>query len=196
MVKKTKRQQMRDKRRRQRLQSYIIWGGAGLVLLGILIILIRPVITQAAGETIPEMPSSQHISYGSDPGPFNSDPPTSGSHYAEGMDAGFYEEGDIEEFGPHPEGYLVHSLEHGYIIFWYNCDLLSESTCLELKEDIKIAIDDANNFKVIGFPWKSIDTPVVMTSWTRLHQVDKFDIDLAADFISRNRNRAPEPQAP
>ena len=196
MVKKTRRQKMRDKRKRQRVGSSVVWGGAGLVVLGILFVLIRPAITKAAGETIPEMPSSQHISYGEDPGPFNSDPPTSGQHYAEGMDAGFYEESEIEEFGPYPEGYLVHSLEHGYVIFWYNCDLLSESDCADLKVDLKAAMDDANNFKVIGFPWKSIDTPVVMTSWARLQRVENFDVDLAADFVSRNRNRAPEPQAP
>ena len=28
-----------------------------------------------------------------------------------------------------PEGYLVHNLEHGYAIFWYNCDLLSAEEC-------------------------------------------------------------------
>lgn len=193
---KTKRQQISEKRKRQRVQSYVIWGAAGLVFVGILFALIRPAITGAAGETFPEMPSSQHVPDGSDPGPFNSDPPTSGQHYAEGMDAGFYEEEDIEEFGPYPEGYLVHSLEHGYVIFWYNCDLLSEIDCADLKDEIKVAMEEANEFKVIGFPWKSIATPVVMTSWTRLQRVDDFNVDIAADFISRNRNRAPEPQAP
>lgn len=196
MANKTKRQRMREKQKRQRMQSYVIWGVAGLVLVGILFALIRPVITRAAGETFPEMPSSQHIPDGSDPGPFNSDPPTSGQHYAEGMDAGFYEDGEIDEYGPYPEGYLVHSLEHGYVIFWYNCDLLNESDCDDLKDEIKVAMEEANNFKVIGFPWKSIDTPVVMTSWTKLQRVDNFNVDIAADFISRNRNRAPEPQAP
>jgi hypothetical protein len=196
MAKKTKRQQIREKRQRQRMRTYIIAGGVGLVIVGVVFVLIRPVITRAAGETIPELPSSQHISYGDDPGPFNSDPPTSGQHYPEGMEAGFYEEGDIEEYGPYPEGYLVHSLEHGYVIFWYNCDVVSESECSVLKADIRAVLDDANNFKVIGFPWISIDTPVVMTSWAKLQRMQSFDMELAMDFISRNRNRAPEPQAP
>ncbi len=187
---------MRDRKKRQRIRSYLIWSGVGVILLGVIFVMIRPAITRAAGETFPVMPSSQHISPGTDPGPFNSDPPTSGQHYPEGMDAGFYEEGDIEEYGPYPEGYLVHSLEHGYVIFWYNCDVISKAECSVLKADIKTVLDDANNFKVIGFPRKSIDTPVVMTSWARLQRLETFDANLASDFISRNRNRAPEPNAP
>lgn len=195
-MKKTTKQKIRTRKRRQRTRSYLIGGGIGIALLVLIISLLRPVVTTAAGETIAAMPSSQHITPGTDPGPFNSDPPTSGRHYLEGMDAGFYEQADIEEYGPYPEGYLVHSLEHGYVIFWYNCDVISEAECTVLKADINAVMEDANNFKVIAFPWKSIDTPVVMTSWTRLQRMDAFNADQAEDFISRNRNRAPEPQAP
>lgn len=42
-------------------------------------------------------------------------PPTSGDHDAAWITKGFYEE-------PRSDGALVHSLEHGYIIVWYNCD--------------------------------------------------------------------------
>ncbi len=42
-------------------------------------------------------------------------PPTSGDHYPSWISKGFYEE-------PRPDGNLVHSLEHGYIIIWYNCE--------------------------------------------------------------------------
>ncbi len=197
MVKKTTKQKIRTRKRRQRTKSYFIWGAIGVVLLVIIIAIVRPAVTLAAGEAIPVMPSSQHITPGKTvPGPFNSNPPTSGQHYPEGMDAGFYEDADIEEYGPYPEGYLIHSLEHGYVIFWYNCDVISEAECTVLKADIKAVMEDANNFKVIAFPWKPIDVPVVMTSWARFQRVEAFDTDQAEDFTSRNRNRAPEPQAP
>lgn len=195
-MKKTTKQKIRTRKRRQRTRSYLIGGGIGIALLVLIISLVRTMVTPAAGETIAAMPSSQHITPGTDPGPFNSDPPTSGRHYPEGMDAGFYEQADIEEYGPYPEGYLVHSLEHGYVIFWYNCDVISEAECTVLNADIKAVMGDANNLKVIAFPWKSIDVPVVMTSWTRLQRMEAFNADQAEDFISRNRNRAPEPQAP
>lgn len=196
MAGKNKRVRMRDRRRAQRTRSYLVWGVVGIVLLVVVFVLVRPLITRAAGETFPIMPSSQHVPPGTDPGPFNSDPPTSGEHYQEELDAGFFEEGDIETFEPYPEGYLVHNLEHGYVIFWYNCEVISEEECTILKADIKAVLEDANYFKVIGFPWKSIDTPVVVTSWGKLLRMDRFDTEVASDFISRNRNRAPEPQAP
>jgi len=140
-----------------------------------------------AGDDVPE---------GSDPGPFNSDPPTSGPHYAQEYESGFYEESDREVQNEFPEGFLLHNLEHGYTIFWYNCDLLDESSCSNLKSSIKGVMNDLNNFKVIGFPRSSIQSPLVMTSWGRMLSFETLNADLARDFINRNRNRAPEPNAP
>ncbi len=42
-------------------------------------------------------------------------PPTSGDHYPSWISKGFYDT-------PRPDGNLVHSLEHGYIIIWYDCE--------------------------------------------------------------------------
>jgi hypothetical protein len=53
-----------------------------------------------------------------------------------------------------------------------------------------------NNFKVIAFPWPSIDVPVVLTSWGRMVRMEAFDPAQARDFVQRNRNKAPEPEAP
>jgi hypothetical protein len=99
-------------------------------------------------------------------------------------------------FMKNPEGYLIHNLEHGYVIFWYNCNLLDDSGCNEIKDQIRNVIDEFNSFKVIGFPRSSIDAPVVATSWGRLQRFDNFDEQLAADFVRANRGRAPEPNAP
>ena len=77
------------------------------------------------------------------------------------LDAGFYEESDPAVQSEFPEGYLLHNLEHGYTIFWYNCDLLDEASCSNLKTEIKSVMDDLNNFKVIGFPRKSIESSLV-----------------------------------
>jgi hypothetical protein len=123
---------------------------------------------------------------------YNSNPPSSGRHYPEDLVEGFYE---VNEH-IYPEGYLVHNLEHGYVIFWYNCDLLDEDGCQELKTEIKTAMDGVNNFKVIAFPRDSINVPVVLTSWGRLQQFDRFSPEEAQAFVERNRNQAPEPNAP
>ncbi|MBI3486444.1 DUF3105 domain-containing protein [Candidatus Daviesbacteria bacterium] len=46
---------------------------------------------------------------------YKSNPPTSGPHYFDWTRPGVYD-------SPPMDGNLVHSLEHGYVIIWYNCD--------------------------------------------------------------------------
>jgi hypothetical protein len=148
-------------------------------------------IKPATGEVIPVM-TTTHITVDSDPGKYNSDPPTSGPHYAEEAQAGFYDT-NIYRF---PAGYLVHNLEHGYILFWYNCDLLDETGCTNLKDQIKATMDDLGNARMIAYPWNSLDVPLVMTSWGRLQKFEVFDAEKAKAFYRANLNRSPEPGAP
>ena len=138
-----------------------------------------------------------HVPEGQDPGPFNSDPPTSGRHYSQPFDPGFYEEGDLETQVDYPAGHLLHNLEHGYVIFWYNCDELDNAVdCDDLKEQIKNVMNRFLGAKMVAFPWASIDEPVVMTTWGQMLRFDKFDERAAREFVQANRNRAPEPNAP
>jgi hypothetical protein len=191
---KTKRQIAQEKRRRKKLLTYSIIGVIALVSVAIVANTVIGAAHPLPGEEVPVMADISHVPEGTDPGPYNSNPPTSGRHYAATLDPGFYESGQVND--PHPEGFLVHNLEHGYVIFWYNCSLLTESDCSALKEQIKGVMEAENNFKVIAFPWESIDVPVVMTSWGRIQSFDEFDPQQAQEFVQRNRNKAPEPFAP
>jgi hypothetical protein len=193
---KTKRQTSREKRKQQQLRTRLIWGAVGVVLVAAIGYGLWVAFRPTAGESVPIMADTSHVPDDTVPGPYNSDPPTSGPHYAEDLPAGFYQESDLAGMPEHPEGMLVHSLEHGYIIFWYNCDLLDEAGCTNLKEQIQGVMDQSDNFKVIAFPWKSIDAPLVMTSWGKLQRFDTFNTAQARAFIKANRNRAPEPNAP
>lgn len=193
---KSKRRQIREKRQRRQLYSRVIWGVAGIGVLGVLGYGLWVAFRPSYGESIPIMADISHVSSDTDPGPYNSDPPTSGRHYADSLPAGFYSEEDLANLPAHPEGLLVHSLEHGYVIFWYNCDLLDEQGCNALKAQMRQSMEEAGNFKVIAFPWKSLDIPVVMTSWGRMLRIEQFNSRAARAFIERNRNRAPEPNAP
>ncbi len=47
---------------------------------------------------------------------YNFNPPTSGDHYPSWITKGVYDT-------PREDGYLVHSLEHGYVIIWYDCEV-------------------------------------------------------------------------
>ena len=191
MSSKSKRQEGRDRHRKQKLTSNLIWGGVGVAALAIIGFLVYQGMKPAVGESLPIMTTS-HIPVDSDPGTYNSDPPTSGPHYAQEGTAGFYD----ANIYTYPAGYLVHNLEHGYIIFWYNCDKLSESACAELKTQIKSVMDNLGGARMIAYPWPSLDVPLVMTSWGRLEKFEAFDAEKAKAFYRANLNRSPEPGAP
>ena len=162
-----------------------------LILGGIGITVFLALNNTQAGEKVPIMSDTSHIPEGTDPNPYNSNPPTSGIHYPEDLKSGFYDENTYD----YPEGYLVHNLEHGDIIFWYNCSLLSDADCTTLKSQIKAVMDEKDNFKLIAYPWEKTDVPLVLTSWGRILPMENFDRDAALDFYRRNLNKAPEPHA-
>ena len=195
-MKSKKRTAQREKRKQRKRNSMLIWGSVAVVALAVLGYALWVAFRPSFGESIPIMASSNHVDEGEDPGPYNSDPPTSGPHYANEFNAGFYDEEDAANMADYPEGYLVHNLEHGYVIFWYNCNLLDEQNCSELKIQIKSVMDEFNGVKLIAFPRESLDVPVVMTSWGQLQQFEVFNENPAASFVESNRNRAPEPNAP
>lgn len=190
----SRRRSKRQQRKNRRIPNWLLWGGfvvIALVLVGYAVFVPRQ---PNVGEVVAVMPNNSHVTAGTDPGTYSTDPPTSGPHYPDEMQAGFYNEGDQQS--PYPAGYLVHNLEHGYVIFWYNCSVVGDQECANLKASIKSVMDQVENFKVIAFPWPSIDVPVVMTSWGRLLKFDNFAPQRAREFVLANRNKAPEPDAP
>jgi len=195
---KSKRQQKRERQRKQKIRSTLAWSAVGLVVLGFIGFYIFKSANRPTpiGEQV-DVPANyvNHVEEGTDPGPFPSDPPAGGRHYANELDAGFYDETSPQAQVTYPAGYLGHNLEHGYVIFWYNCETLSESECSTLKTEIQSVMDDFGGIKLIAFPWPSLDVPVAMTSWGRLYRFDSFDPKTAAAFIEANRNQSPEPNA-
>ncbi len=192
---RSSRKLRRARERQGRFRLRLLWGGLGAAVLVIVGLLVWDSTRPLAGVSVPVL-GADHIEEGTDPGPHNSNPPTSGRHYPSEADAGFYTEDEAASLAPYPEGYLVHNLEHGYIIFWYNCALLDPAACDAMKAEIQAVMDEFDGFKLIAFPWDSIDSPAVLTSWGQMLTMDAFDARLARDFIRRNRNQAPEPNAP
>ena len=192
MSRQTKREERRARQRREQMRNYALWAGLGLVVLAVIGFIVWQGARPAAGEEIPIMTSDPHIPPDTDPGKYNSDPPTSGLHYAGEAEAGFYDTNSYT----YPAGYLVHNLEHGYVIFWYNCDIISESECSDLKAQVQSVMDELSGTKLIAYPWPSLDVPVAVKSWGRLQKFETFDADQAKAFYRTNLNRAPEPNAP
>lgn len=110
---------------------------------------------------------------------YESNPPHSGSHYPRTARAGIYDKAP-------EDGYLVHSLEHGAVILWYDEKLKSE--------DIKILrnIFDKMGGKTIMTPRKGMGVPVALTSWARILKLEKIDEKKILEFYEANYNRAPE----
>jgi hypothetical protein len=192
---KTRRQELKARQKRRKLITYLAIGAIAVAALAVMAFVLTRNAPRAVGEAVPVMADISHVPEGSDPGPYNSNPPASGRHYAENLKAGFYDTAEAAAVAKFQEGYLVHSLEHGYVIFWYNCKLLDEAGCAELTDQLQQLIDQENNFKVIAFPWENQDVPVSVTSWGRLLRFERFEVGQARAFVQANRNKAPEPFA-
>ncbi len=94
------------------MKKWTIW----LLAIGLLVIVGWWVWAQGSkplpGEVVKDL-GRNHVPDGTAV-EYNSNPPTSGNHYAEWTRAGVYA-------NPVSDGHLVHSLEHGYVILSYNC---------------------------------------------------------------------------
>ncbi len=184
---------------RKKKRPYGLWAGRGIILAGLLaglFVFARPSerATAAMGKAVP-VQSANHVPEGTDPGPYNTSPPTSGPHYDRTLSAGFYDE-DARQQYPYPEGYLVHNLEHGYVILWYDCSQLDAQACTDLKAMLRKVVQASGRYKVIAYPYPGMDVPVVATSWGRQWRLPNPKADDLKAFVAANRNHAPEPNAP
>jgi hypothetical protein len=191
----------REAERKKRTQrNILLYGGLGIALVAVAVIVYLVVSQQQStsggpiGEEI-AIPSRNHVADSAEPGPYLSNPPAGGAHYSTDYTEKFYQESDLPGLPAHPEGYLVHSLEHGYVIFWYNCQA-ANTDCAALKQSIQTVMDQTGKEKLIAFPWSKMDMPLAMTSWGRLLKFKTPDEKLMKQFVLRNRYQAPEPDAP
>lgn len=111
---------------------------------------------------------------------YNSNPPTSGDHYAVPAPTGFYD----KEL---PDEQMVHNLEHGHVWISYKPNLSPEV--------IKVLEGFAGGNTIVA-PRSANDFDIALAGWGRL---DKFNIEngqvdkqRVKDFISRYQNKGPE----
>jgi hypothetical protein len=127
---------------------------------------------------------SPHIVEGSLYPEYNSNPPTSGPHYAIAAAPGF--RGDEEIADEH----LVHSLEHGTVWISYQSDV--PESFIEILEGIA-----KGDNKVVVTKRDTNDTEIAVASWGRLDAFDlsvdsELDSARVRDFIARYKNKGPE----
>lgn len=151
---------------------------------------------------------------------YNSNPPTSGSHYGDWTRAGVFDK-------PISDGHLIHSLEHGYVVISYNCTKSISnyqfliSNVLAHEEDLAGPADSSPSGELIGSQWESqeckdliakltsvfekkdkrkliviprpnLDTAIALTAWRRVDKFEGFDEKRIIKFIDSFRNQGPE----
>lgn len=145
---------------------------------------------------------------------YNSNPPTSGSHYADWIRKGIYDQ-------PKEDGYLIHSLEHGYIIISYNCEVHEQSLrlvssalahkeeeatgsgestgsadisgedwklpeCADLVDKLNDIYKKKGQDRLIVIPRPNLETRIALTAWTR---VDKFNPSTSSGLSGQDEKR-------
>jgi len=112
-------------------------------------------------------------------------PPSSGPHYPSTADPGFYEE-------PVPEGFFVHSMEHGYVVLYYNPDL-PDATKKQLKTLMTMLPFDASGKpRLVIVPYTNMTTPLAIAAWRRLLLMKEFNFDEIRTFYQEWVNKGPE----
>jgi hypothetical protein len=123
---------------------------------------------------------------------YATDPPSGGDHY--GNWAAF----QSYDF-PVPEGFLVHALEHGAVVFWYNCP----DGCADEVATVEAFIGGLPEDPLcdpFGVPRRAILTPSTTlgsrwaaSSWGYALTADCFDEVAFRDFYSEHYGKGREP---
>lgn len=122
-----------------------------------------------------------HLAPGETPPTYKSNPPSSGTHNVSSYPAGIYDNNaDISQ--------MIHSLEHGYIILYYNGISQNEINSL-------INIQRSDPFKVIVAPYPNMEQKVALVAWAHMQNCDGVNEAAIRSFVEQFRNQGPE-QAP
>jgi hypothetical protein len=112
---------------------------------------------------------------------FAEDPPTSGIHWSNWTTPGFYSAAE-------PKEKLVHALEHGNIVIYYD----------QPGAEVRAQIEGwAKKFTgqwdgVVVVPRAGIGQTIELTAWAKLLRLETWDAAAAAAFIDAYRGRGPE----
>jgi hypothetical protein len=114
---------------------------------------------------------------------YRTDPPTSGPHYPDPQDGGFFD----REIAA---GFLVHSMEHGAIVIYYHGDMLTNDQINDLQ---RLARQHPGTFsQVICVPREDDTYPIILTAWTHRLRLTAYDKDRIDGFVALYLGQGPE----
>ena len=131
-----------------------------------------------------------HIPEGTSGGHYDSIPATSGSHWSSADSPGPW-----GVYGSaQPQERMIHNLEHGGIVIWYQPAKLDAAGLAALQQFVNQQVTTVQ-FKVILVPWGGADFghPIAVTAWHWLLYLDTADIDAIKTFLGTHYGQSPEP---
>lgn len=137
-------------------------------------------------QDVEQFPSQgrNHVERGTDVN-YSTMPPTSGPHYAGTVGAGFYEQT--------PQlGNLVHTLEHGAVVIYYDPAALTPEAEQSLKEWASVHTGTWQSVVVVPHPQENPDAPYVLTAWRHMLEMDQYDPEVVQAFLAEYLGRGPE----
>lgn len=124
------------------------------------------------------VPQGTHVDYGTRP-------PTSGKHYPQPTPAGFYTR-------PQPAGNLVHSLEHGAVVIYYDPSALTPAANASLHAFVDAHGDRWASVIVVPNPSADPGSPYVLTAWRTMLGLDGYRPATVRAFLAEYLGRGPE----
>lgn len=125
-----------------------------------------------------------HVDSGTDID-YDESPPAAGRHYNGTVRAGFYAE-------PVTIGELVHSLEHGAVVDYYDPSALTDPAEESLRSWASNYTDPWMSFIAVPTPVDDPDHPHVLAAWERLLRLDEYDDQVVQAFCAEFIGRGPE----
>lgn len=147
----------------------------------------NPAFTDPGIETFPDE-GATHVPVGTTV-VYGTDPPTSGNHYPDPQEGGYFD-------FPIAEGYLVHSLEHGGVVLYYNPATVTVGQKVRLNQLAQAHLGIYS--QVVCVPRNDPAYPVILTAWTHRLRLATYEQDRIDGFVTLFLDEGPEhaPSAP
>jgi hypothetical protein len=158
---------------RGRRTSFLPWA----IGVGVLVIVAGPIVFDAVqranlpGRHVASL-GHAHIAETARTPRYNSNPPTSGPHYATVAPAGSY----VHEL---PDPVLVHNMEDGHVVLWHRMGD-AEHNALRIRQYEEAA---AGFRQVVIVPRTDLEHEFALTAWQRIDTFDEFDAERVRVFL-------------
>ena len=179
--------------RKQAGSSSRLWIAAGVAVVAIVAFFVygalmdeayRQRVANADLSDVEQFPSEgrEHVPEGTRIA-YRTDPPTSGPHYDKVAEPRFYEQ-------PVNPGYLVHNLEHGHVIIYYDPERTPEAALDYVRTLTRRyrGVWDA----VLAVPRSLENEVLILTAWQHMLRLETFDPAKVDAFVDAYRGRGPE----